>query len=90
VQWFSEAISNGRPLMVLTEILHFLQKDLTANEAEKLAREIIEAIPHFVAEPTEWTWYGRIEWDSHEKARAILLRAQKPRRKWSHRIRLPL
>jgi hypothetical protein len=55
-----------------------------------MAREIIETIPDFVTDPSEWVWSGRIEWDGYEEARAILLKAAKPRHKWTRRIRLPL
>jgi hypothetical protein len=89
MQWSSTVSSNGRPVTVLQEILRFLQEDLKPNEAELTAREIIETIPNFVADPTEWIWSARIEWDGFERARAIMLEAVKPRHKWSHRIRLP-
>ena len=89
MNWSSKIVSNGRPVAVLQEILQFLQEGLATNEAETLAREIIESIPHFVAEPTEWIWSARIEWDGYEKARAIFLEAAKPRRRWTRRIPLP-
>ena len=89
MNWSSKAISNGRPVVVLQEILQFLQAGLAPNDAETLAREILETIPHFVADPAEWIWSARIEWDGYEKPRAILLEAAKPRRKWTRRIPLP-
>ncbi|MFZ1890120.1 MAG: hypothetical protein WAU33_19015 [Candidatus Binataceae bacterium] len=90
MNWNSKAYSYGRPVTVLQEILRLLQDDLTLNEAERLASGIIETIPHFVADPTEWSWKAGIEWDGSEQARAILLEATKPRHKWFRRIRLPL
>jgi len=90
MEWSSKVTSNGRPLTVLQEILRYLHEDLSPVETERLARETIETIPHFIAEPTEWIWSARIEWDGFEKARAILLEASKPRHKWTHRIPLPL
>jgi len=45
-------------------LLRYLNNDLTAAETERGAREIVEAIPNFVARPNEWIWrsksHGRI------------------------------
>ena len=85
-----QTYSNGCPVAVVEKLLRIWQEDLDKDAAEGLAREIIGTIPNFVDEPAEWIWSGRIEWNGSEEARAILLQAAKPRRKWRHRIRLPL
>jgi hypothetical protein len=81
--------SYGHPVAVLREMIRFLHEGLTTKEAETLAGEVINSIPRFVTDPSEWSWSAQIEMDT-EKLCAILLEAAKPRHKWSRRIRLPL
>jgi hypothetical protein len=87
--FFADKYSVGRPAEVVKHLLRYLHGELTATEAEQMAREIVEAIPNLVAEPNEWLWHGRILWDRDGEGRGIMLAASKPQHRWTHRIRLP-